>query len=264
MTTPAARPVDLAKARILVTNDDGIDAPGIKILEKAARRLSDDVWVVAPETEQSAVAHGLTIRRPLRIRRVAERHFAVDGTPTDSVLLAIGHILADRRPTICFSGVNRGANLGDDVTYSGTVAAAMEATLLGVPAIAFSQVFTKRDVVHWKTAETFVPKVARSLARMGWPENVLMNVNLPDRPPGRVRGVKAVAQGRHKAGDELVENKDPRGQSYYWIGAMRQLEPDRPGTDLHAVAAGWIAVTPLHLDLTHGETLARMAASLGG
>jgi 5'-nucleotidase len=264
MTGAQTRSIDLSKARILVTNDDGIDAPGIKILEKAARRLSDDVWVVAPETEQSAVAHGLTIRRPLRIRRVTERHFAVDGTPTDSVLLAIGHILKDRRPTICFSGVNRGANLGDDVTYSGTVAAAMEATLLGVPAIAFSQVFTKRDVVHWKTSETFVPKVARSLARMGWPENVLMNVNLPDRPPARVRGVKAVAQGRHKVGDELVENQDPRGQSYFWIGAMRQLEPDRPGTDLHAVAAGWIAVTPLHLDLTHGETLARMAASIGG
>jgi 5'-nucleotidase len=264
MTGAQTRSIDLSMARILVTNDDGIDAPGIKILEKAARRLSDDVWVVAPETEQSAVAHGLTIRRPLRIRRVTERHFAVDGTPTDSVLLAIGHILKDRRPTICFSGVNRGANLGDDVTYSGTVAAAMEATLLGVPAIAFSQVFTKRDVVHWKTSETFVPKVARSLARMGWPENVLMNVNLPDRPPARVRGVKAVAQGRHKVGDELVENQDPRGQSYFWIGAMRQLEPDRPGTDLHAVAAGWIAVTPLHLDLTHGETLARMAASIGG
>lgn len=264
MTVTQTRSIDLSKARILVTNDDGIDAPGIKILEKAARRLSDDVWVVAPENEQSAVAHGLTIRRPLRIRRVAERHFAVDGTPTNSVLLAIGHILKDRRPTICFSGVNRGANLGDDVTYSGTVAAAMEATLLGVPAIAFSQVFTKRDVVHWKTSETFVPKVARSLARMGWPENVLMNVNLPDRPPARVRGVKAVAQGRHKVGDELVENQDPRGQSYFWIGAMRQLEPDRPGTDLHAVAAGWIAVTPLHLDLTHGETLARMAASIGG
>ena len=264
MTGAQTRSIDLSKARILVTNDDGIDAPGIEILEKAARRLSDDVWVVAPETEQSAVAHGLTIRRPLRIRRVTERHFAVDGTPTDSVLLAIGHILKDRRPTICFSGVNRGANLGDDVTYSGTVAAAMEATLLGVPAIAFSQVFTKRDVVHWKTSETFVPKVARSLARMGWPENVLMNVNLPDRPPARVRGVKAVAQGRHKVGDELVENQDPRGQSYFWIGAMRQLEPDRPGTDLHAVAAGWIAVTPLHLDLTHGETLARMAASIGG
>ncbi|MBM3525309.1 MAG: 5'/3'-nucleotidase SurE, partial [Alphaproteobacteria bacterium] len=159
----AGAPIDLAKARILVTNDDGIDAPGIKVLEKAARRLSKDVWVVAPETEQSAVAHGLTIRRPLRIRRVAERRFAVDGTPTDAVLIAIGHIFKDRKPTLCLSGVNRGANLGDDVTYSGTVAAAMEATLLGVPAIAFSQVFIERDTVHWKTAEKFVPIVARRL-----------------------------------------------------------------------------------------------------
>lgn len=257
------RPIDLSKARILVTNDDGIDAPGIKVLEKAARKLTRDVWVVAPETEQSAVAHGLTIRRPLRIRKVDERHFAVDGTPTDSVLLAIGHILKDRKPTLCLSGVNRGGNLGDDVTYSGTVAAAMEATLLGVPAIAFSQVFTKRDVVHWPTAAHFVPKVTRDLARMGWADNVLMNVNFPDRPVAQVKGVKAVAQGRHKAGDELIENQDPRGQSYFWIGAMRQLEPDRAGTDLHAVSGGWIAVTPLHLDLTHGETLARMASLTG-
>lgn len=255
-------PIDLAKARILVTNDDGIDAPGIKVLEKAARRLSKDVWVVAPENEQSAVAHGLTIRRPLRIRRVAERRFAVDGTPTDAVLIAIGHIFKDHKPTLCFSGVNRGANLGDDVTYSGTVAAAMEATLLGVPAIAFSQVFVDRDVVHWKTAEKFAPIVARRLAREGWPENVLINVNFPAREPGKVRGIKAAAQGRHKIGDELIENQDPRGQRYYWIGAMRQSEPDRAGTDLHATNAGWIAVTPLHLDLTHHPTLARLSSAL--
>ncbi len=258
----AGTPFDLAKTRILVTNDDGIDAPGIKILEKAARKLSRDVWVVAPETEQSAVAHGLTIRRPLRIRRVDERRYAVDGTPTDAVLLAIGQLLKDDKPTLCLSGVNRGANLGDDVTYSGTVAAAMEATLLGVPAIAFSQVFTKRDMVHWKTAEKYVPIVARKLAALGWAENVLINVNLPDRTPDKVRGIKAAAQGRHKIGDELIENQDPRGQRYYWIGVMRQSEPDRVGTDLHATNAGWIAVTPLHLDLTHGPTLARMATTL--
>ncbi len=192
---PEAGPINLATARILVTNDDGIVAPGIKLLEKAARRLSKDVWTVAPETEQSAVAHGLTIRRPLRIRRVAERRFAVDGTPTDAVLLAIGHILKDRRPTLCFSGINRGANLGDDVTYSGTVAAAMEATLLGVPGIAFSQVFTDRDVVRWATAAKFAPVVMRKLAKTGWPEGVLINVNFPDRDPDKVKGIRAAAQG---------------------------------------------------------------------
>jgi 5'-nucleotidase len=250
--------LDLAKARILVTNDDGIDAPGIKLLEKAARRLSRDVWTVAPENEQSAVAHGLTIRRPLRIRKVAERRYAVDGTPTDAVLLAIGHILKDKRPTLCFSGINRGANLGDDVHYSGTVAAAMEAVLLGVPAVAFSQIFTDRDVVRWETAAKFTPIVARRLARAGWPPNILINVNFPDRAPGRVRGIRAASQGRHKIGDELVENRDPRGQRYYWIGAMRQAEPTRAGTDLHATNAGYIAVTPLHLDLSHGPTLAAL------
>ena len=255
-------PIDLAKARILVTNDDGIDAPGIKLLEKAARRLSKDVWTVAPETEQSAVAHGLTIRRPLRIRRVAERRYAVDGTPTDAVLLAIGHILKDHKPTLCFSGVNRGANLGDDVTYSGTVAAAMEATLLGVPSIAFSQIFADRDIVRWATAAKFAPTVVRRLAKTGWPEGVLINVNFPDREPGKVKGIRAAAQGRHKIGDELIENQDPRGQRYYWVGAMRRSEPDRVGTDLHATNAGFIAVTPLHLDLTHGPTLAELALSL--
>ena len=254
--------LDLSKARILVTNDDGIDAPGIKLLEKAARRLSKDVWTVAPENEQSAVAHGLTIRRPLRIRRVAERRFAVDGTPTDAVLLAIGHILKDRRPTLCFSGVNRGANLGDDVHYSGTVAAAMEAVLLGVPAVAFSQVFTNRDLVRWETATKFLPIVARRLARAGWPANILVNVNFPDRDPAKVRGIRAASQGRHKIGDELVENRDPRGQRYYWIGVMRQTEPTRIGTDLHATKAGYIAVTPLHLDLTHGPTLAALTDQL--
>ena len=211
-------PIDLAKARILVTNDDGIDAPGIKLLEKAARRLSKDVWTVAPETEQSAVAHGLTIRRPLRIRKVAERRYAVDGTPTDAVLLAIGHILKDHKPTLCFSGVNRGANLGDDVTYSGTVAAAMEATLLGVPSIAFSQIFADRDIVRWATAAKFAPTVVRRLAKTGWPEGVLINVNVPDLPSARLGSIEVTRLGKRHKAEPVIRLTTPRGDEAYWIG----------------------------------------------
>lgn len=248
-------PLDLSKARILVTNDDGIQAPGIKILTSIARALTKDVWVVAPESEQSAASHSLTLRRPLRIRRLAARRFAVDGTPTDCVLLAINHILKARKPTLCLSGVNRGGNLGEDVTYSGTIAAAMEATLLGVPSIALSQLYTRRAHVHWATAERHAPAVIRKLTRVAWPTNVLMNVNFPDCVAEEVNGVAVVAQGRHKIGDQLVETSDPRGEPYYWIGAMRLEDATRKGTDIAAVKAEYISVTPLFLDLTHRPTM---------
>jgi 5'-nucleotidase len=208
-------PLDLAKARILVTNDDGIHAPGIKVLEAIAKDLSKDVWVVAPETEQSAASHSLTLRRPLRIRRVAPRRFAVDGTPTDCVLLAVNHILKARKPTLCLSGINRGGNLGEDVTYSGTVAAAMEATLLGVPSVALSQVYADRANVPWETGRMHAHGVLRKLTRVEWPRSVLMNVNFPDCAAEAVRGSVVVGQGRHKIGDQLVETTDPRGDPYY-------------------------------------------------
>lgn len=253
-------PLDLAQARILVTNDDGIHAPGIKLLVKVARSLTKDVWVVAPELEQSAAGHSLTVRRPLRIRQVAQRRFAVDGTPTDAVLLAINHILAAKKPTLCLSGINRGGNMGEDVTYSGTVAAAMEATLLGVPAIAFSQVFRSPAPVKWSTAEHHAATIVRRLVQKAWPANVLINVNFPDVLAAAVKGVSVVAQGRHKIGDQLVENHDPRGVPYYWIGAMRKEDATRRGTDIAAVNDGMIAVTPLFLDLTHRPTMRHLDA----
>jgi len=244
-------PLDLKKSRILVSNDDGYQAHGIKILEKVARGLSDDVWVVAPETEQSAVSHSLTIRRPLRIRKVRDRCFAVDGTPTDCVMLAVQHILKEDKPTLCLSGINGGGNLGEDVTYSGTIAAAMEATLLGVPSIALSQHINHPHPTHWATAEANAAKVIRQLARIGWPKNVLMNVNFPAVPARSVKGVQAAPQGRHKIGDDLHEHHDPRGVPYYWIGSMRQEDAAQTGTDIAAVRAGRISVTPLYLNLTH-------------
>lgn len=252
-------PLDLAKARILVTNDDGIHAPGIKVLEAIAKSLSKDVWVVAPEVEQSAASHSLTLRRPLRVRRLKARRFAVDGTPTDCVLLAINHILKADRPTLCLSGVNRGGNLGEDVTYSGTIAAAMEATLLGVPSLALSQVYADGMNVQWDTARLHAPKVIYKLTRTAWPKNVLLNINFPDCIPADVTGVAVVAQGRHKIGDQLVETTDPRGEPYYWIGAMRLEDPTRKGTDIAAIKEHKITVTPLFLDLTHKASLKKLA-----
>jgi 5'-nucleotidase len=248
-------PLDLASARILISNDDGIHAPGLKILERGARALARDVWVVAPETEQSGASHSLTLHRPLRIRRLSERRFGIDGTPADCVLLAINRILADRPPDLVLSGFNRGGNLGEDVTYSGTVAAAMEATLLGFPAVALSQVATSAERAKWSTPATHFPTLMHGLASVGWPRNVFINVNFPDLPADEVTGIRVTRQGRHKLGDHLVEHEDPRGRLYYWIGHMRTEAAMQPGTDIAAVNAGAISVTPLYLDLTHARTM---------
>jgi len=251
-------PLDLSLARILVTNDDGINAPGLKVLAKAARGLSRDVWVVAPEVEQSATAHSLTVRRPLQVRRLSPRRFAVDGTPTDCVLLAVHHIIKRRRPDLVLSGVNRGANLGEDVTYSGTIAAAMEATLLHIPAIAFSQLRDGSQQVRWHTAEQHAPAIIRRLTSVGWAAGVLMNVNFPNVPAAAVTGARMVRQGRRESGIEVVEARDPVGRPYLWIGDFTSDRSVDPDTDLAATRAGAISVTPLHLDLTHGATLRKL------
>jgi 5'-nucleotidase len=249
--------------RILVTNDDGIEAQGIETLEKIARDLSDDVWVVAPETNQSGTAHSLTLRRPLRYRRLGERHIAVDGTPTDCVLLALQKFVSGRPVDLVLSGVNHGGNLGEDVTYSGTVSAAIEATLLKVPSIAFSQVCKPRRKIKWATAERFAPDLIRRLVATRWPEDVLINVNFPDRLARAVEGVQLTEQGKRKLGDQLVERLDPRGEPYIWIGALREEAALRAGTDLAAIRAGFVSVTPIHLDMTHRPSFAALAASLG-
>ena len=254
----APRTVDLARARVLISNDDGIHAPGLKLLEKVMRRLAKEVWVVAPETEQSAASHSLTIRRPLRIRRLSARRFAVNGTPTDSVLLAVNQILKVRRPDLVLSGINRGGNLGEDVTYSGTIAAAMEGALLGIPSVALSQMAEHGHPVKWATAEHFLPDVLGRLCAVPWPTNVLINVNFPDVVARSVSGVALTRQGRRKIGDSLIERRDPRGDPYYWIGPQRSEDRGRRGTDMAAIGRGAISVTPLAMDLTHRPTLKRL------
>ena len=241
---------NLSRARVLITNDDGIHAPGIKTLTRAVKRLAREVWVVAPETEQSATAHSLTLRRPLRIRKAGPKRFAVDGTPTDCVLLAINEVMKDARPDIVLSGINRGANLGDDVTYSGTIAAAIEAVILGVPAVALSQHYEDGQPVRWSTAEDCLPNLMKRLAGLELPSNTLLNVNFPDLPPNDVKDIEVTWQGARKLGDQIQPGSDPKGDAYYWIGSMRTAERFRRGSDLHAVYDGSISVTPLTTDLT--------------
>lgn len=243
--------------RILLSNDDGIHAEGLAVLERVARSLSSDVWVVAPEAEQSGAGHSLTLHRPLRVRQAGEKRFAVDGTPTDCVLLAINSVMRDCRPDLILSGINRGGNLADDVTYSGTVAAAMEGTLLGVPAVALSQVYDDADNVPWATAEAWALRVIPALLRRAWPVGTLLNVNFPPVATDQVMGIAVVAQGKRKVGDSLIERLDPRGKPYFWIGAQRNDGDVTSGTDLGAMAARQVAVTPLCVDLTNQEVLSQ-------
>lgn len=249
--------------RILVTNDDGIHAPGLKVLEAVARGLSKDVWIVAPEHEQSGASHSLTLTQPLRLRQINSRKFAVRGTPTDCVMMAVHEIMKDKRPALLLSGVNRGSNMGEDVTYSGTVAAAMEGTLLGIPSIALSQKLMPGHPVKWATVEHHAPKLIRKLLKKGWPKGVLVNINFPDVVHDSVKGVRVVRQGQRDLTDLLLDHRiDARGVPYYWIGFRHQNGLPAKGTDLAAVESGYISVTPLQLDLTHEASMKALGAAL--
>ncbi len=256
--------------RILVSNDDGIRARGLKVIEDIAKQLSDDVWVVAPETEQSGAGHSLTLHRPVRVRRISARRLAVDGTPTDCVLLAINTLIPGPPPDLVLSGVNRGANVADDVTYSGTVAAAIEGTVLGIPSIALSQSFGKtardedelhdEDGPHWDCAQTHGPGVVKRLVETGWPQGVLMNVNFPARRADQVTRVTVTIQGqRDQSMLRVDERVDARGHTYFWIGFKRIFSDPPAGTDLRAMMEGEISVTPLHLDFTEMRERERLA-----
>lgn len=255
--------MNLKKARVLLSNDDGIHAPGLKALEDAIRPHVGELWVCAPETEQSATSHSLTLRRPLRIRHVHDNKYAVDGTPTDAVLLGVSEIMTNKRPDLVLSGINRGGNLGEDVTYSGTVAAAMEGALLGIPSIALSQVYQDRHLVKWATARKWTPVVLKKLLKQGWPNGIFINVNFPDVVSTKVTGIEACTQGRRKIGGGLTKGTDPRGDDYFWIGPQRDEDKYMRGSDLNAVNNGAVAVTPLALDLTHRSTLKKLKDGLG-
>ncbi|HSM18851.1 MAG TPA: 5'/3'-nucleotidase SurE [Hyphomicrobiales bacterium] len=250
--------------RILVTNDDGIYAPGLSTLENIARALSDDVWVVAPETDQTGAAHSLSLNDPLRVREVADHHYAVRGTPTDCVIMAVRNIITGARPDLVLSGVNRGSNIADDVTYSGTVAAAIEGTILGIPSMALSQTYTFGESdVPWETAEKLAPNLVRRLFERGFPRNVFLNLNFPNLAPDEVRGTAITRQGKRDPGlMQIAERRDGRGNPYYWIAFERKRSDPPEGTDLWAIYEGMVSVTPLTVDLTHMESCERLAAAL--
>ena len=238
---------------ILVTNDDGGEAKGIQVLAKAAEQLGR-VTLVAPEREQSASSHAVTLRDPLRIREVGERRHLVSGTPTDCVLLSIRGLL-DPRPDLVLSGVNHGPNMGDDVTYSGTVAAAIEAALLGVPAIAFS--LSAKAGFHFETPARWIAPIARRLIEAPTAARTFWNVNFPV-PEDRIRGIRATRLGTRIYKDSVVRKTDPRGRDYYWIGGGEPSWEQVPETDFHAVQQGYISVTPIRMDLNDYEALRSM------
>ena len=248
--------------RILVTNDDGIHSSGLELLEKVARELSDDVWTVAPEFDNSGVSHSLSLSDPLRLREVANQRFAVKGTPTDCVIMATRHVMKERRPDLVLSGINRGSNVAEDVGYSGTIAGAMEGTVLGIPSIALSQSYGRagREHIKWQCGERHGASTIRMVLEAGIPAGSLVNINFPDCEPEDVRGLAVTAQGKRDNGLlGIEERRDGRGNPYFWIGFSRQPFTPGNGTDLQALAQGKISVTPLRLDMTDEPTMTRFA-----
>jgi 5'-nucleotidase len=254
--------------RILLTNDDGIHAQGLAALEAVARSLTDDVWICAPETEQSGASRSLTLSAPLRVRRLEDRRFAIQGTPTDCVMLGIENLIEGPKPDLVLSGINRGLNAAEDVTMSGTVAGAIEGMALGVPAIALSQMmsaYTGDNRADFAVSEAFAAGLISRLVAAGWPQDVILNVNFPLGPVSGVESVEVTRQGFRDVSIRYAEQRtDLRGRSYYWLGYRNT--PSRPadGTDLRAAYEGRISVTPLHIDLSHMETVHRLKGLIGG
>ena len=251
--------------RILLTNDDGIHAPGYAALERIARQLSDDLWFVAPAEEQSGAGHSLTLTQPVRVRTLGARRFAVSGTPTDCVMMALGHLMDDLRPDLILSGVNRGPNLAEDLTYSGTVSAAMEGTLAGIRSIALSQAMADYKVgkESFAAAEHSAAAILRATITADWGKGVLLNINFP--PLAAPKGVRVTEQGLRDYGHIRIDARvDPRGFPYYWFGYGREVESPGQTTDLQALRDGHVSVTPIHLNLTHHASMAALRAQLGG
>jgi 5'-nucleotidase len=248
--------------RILLTNDDGIHAHGMKVLEAIARTISDDVTVVAPIEEQSGKGRSLTLTEPVRLRNFGTGRWAVTGTPTDAVMVALAEVMKDAKPDLILSGVNRGANLGEDVSYSGTVAAAMEGALAGIRSVALSQRYATApgERVSFDAAEVWGERVLRPLLDGDWAPRSLVNINFPPVPASDVAGIKVVAQGLRDYGRLRLDKRvDPRGSPYFWLGLGGVPFSPAIDTDLEAIEAGFVTVTPLHLDMTHRQSLARLA-----
>ncbi|QMU56286.1 MAG: 5'/3'-nucleotidase SurE [Candidatus Mycalebacterium zealandia] len=233
--------------RILISNDDGINSPGIAALEKSLSNLGE-VILVAPDRDNSASSHALSLSRPLRVEKIASGRYSVDGTPTDCINLAVNGLIEGKRPDLIVSGINKGANMGDDITYSGTVSAAMEGVLLRIPSIAVS--VPGKDSFIFEPAADYAKTVAEFVLKNGLPKNTLLNVNVPNMPEDKIKGVKFTKQGKRHYNEKITKNKDPRGRTYYWIGGDELAYHKIPNTDIVSVVNGWISVTPIKLDFT--------------
>lgn len=245
--------------RILIVNDDGIDGDGIVLLEKVAHTFSDDVWVIAPDEERSGAGHSMSISHPIRIRQRDERHFAVRGTPTDCALLGIHELIPGKKPDVILSGINRGPNLGEDLTYSGTCSAAMEGAVLGIPAIALSQIIRYKSEIHWATAEQYAPQVLEKLLAMDWTPGQFVNVNFPNCPPSDVKGIRVTKMGQRPDGAfRPVGRIDERHVPYWWIKINFPEGGNEAGNDLQAALDNEVSVTPLQLDMTDHAAHTRM------
>ena len=248
--------------RVLITNDDGIDAPGLAVLEAVAGALAREVWVVAPEEDQSGVSHSISLHAPLRVRRRGDRRFEISGTPADCVFVGSRHLMPDP-PDLVLSGINRGANLGVETVFSGTVGGAMAGLLLGVPSIALSQAFSDRDAVRWDTARQLAPGVLRRLLQADWADGACLNVNFPDVPAERAGLLTVTRQGQGwmKAVD-VTTRVDPRGIDYSWLHITREQRADAIGSETEVIAAGGIAVTPLQFERTAERAWSRLTEDL--
>lgn len=251
--------------RILITNDDGIHADGLAALERIAAQLSDDVWICAPEYEQSGASRALTLAEPIRVRTLGERRFATTGTPTDCVMLGVHELVKGGKPDLVLSGVNRGANLAEDVTMSGTVAGAIEGMALGVPSIALSQMGFYEPGNSFEPAEAYGPGIIKRLVELGWPNDVVININFPNTPVDQITEVEVTKQGFRDVHVRHAEKRtDLRGKEYYWIGFRQARSSPPEGTDLRALYEGKISVTPLHIDLSHMSAVHDLKGKLGG
>ncbi len=253
--------------RILITNDDGILAPGLAVLEEIARQISDDVWTIAPDSDQSGIARALTLSEPLRLRQLDKRRYCVSGTPTDCVIMAVQHVLKEAPPDVVLSGINRGQNIAEDVLYSGTVAGAMEGAAFGVPAIALSQAYTSktRDTLDYAIAQRHAKTIIDALLAAGRDRGTLVNINFPACQPDAVKGIRITRQGyRDQLLLDVIERRDGRDFSYYWLAFQGHAHRRAEGTDLQAIDEHYISVTPLKLDMTDYDALSRVRDALPG
>lgn len=243
------------KPRILLSNDDGIRSEGLRVLYEALSEFAQ-VTVVAPDRERSAVGRALTMHRPLRCEKIAENWYAVDGTPTSCVYLGIHAIMKGEKPSMVIGGINKGPNLGEDITYSGTVSVALEGALLGIPSVAFSLAAFKD--FQWESASFWAVKIVKKVLERGIPEGCCLNVNIPNLPQDRIKGIKVTRQGKKAYSEKVEERRDPWGRIYYWIGGEEPNWKAEPGTDYWAVKNGYVSVTPVHLDLTDYDALEKL------